>query len=61
MRTGIPFERYRWIANSFASPVRQPDFDMMICGLVAQGVKTTIWTGPRGVILVTWLNAVAAA
>jgi hypothetical protein len=51
----IPFERYKWIANSFASRAWEHDqFVKMLCELSAAGVPTVVVSGPRGPIVVTW-------
>lgn len=57
----IPFERYRWIANSFAARAwEHAEFIKMICDLVTANVPTVIVEGPRGPIVVTWQGAANA-
>lgn len=51
----VPFERYKWIANSFAIAAWQhPEFVKMLCDLSTASIPTVVVDGPRGPIVVTW-------
>lgn len=51
----IPFERYNWIANSFAPQAwEHNEFIAMLCNLAVALVPTVVVNGPRGPIVVTW-------
>jgi hypothetical protein len=57
----IPFEQYRWIANSFESRAwEDPRFDQMICELASSGVSVIIVRGAQGPIVVTWKRSLNA-
>lgn len=52
----IPYEQFRWIAESFPYPnaQEQKSFDEMCCNLVNAHVKTVLWPTPERIFVVTW-------